>query len=240
MPPAARTRPKPRLPKAAAAARRALPPLPLPPPASASPRLALLSTSPRLACHSNWLDWLRFVSVIAAAGQWVTLLLDTTRNLDLDTTEYVDLDRLASLVQTHAFLSCVAVFINVFASFKCFRANEKMGSITRCIAEAGWDMGAFFIVFLTSFGALHGRRGLRRAAPHPFAHPPRSAISPRSPRSRAPREWRDSRIRLYRPHAVRPFAAGVVDVKRRSADDLYDVLGRVHIGRLEPGLRGPD
>ena len=82
----------------------------------------------------RFLDLSRFVFVIIGAVTWLRILMNQDRVFDLDTSEYVDLEHIASLSRSYTTFCCIVMLITLFSLLQYSQINDKMALITKVLS----------------------------------------------------------------------------------------------------------
>ena len=82
----------------------------------------------------RFLDLSRFVFVIIGAVTWLRILMNQDRVFDLDTSEYVDLEHIASLSRSYTIFCCIVMLITLFSLLQYSQINDKMALITKVLS----------------------------------------------------------------------------------------------------------
>ena len=110
-------------------------------------------------CTDFWnvMDWGGVVLVALFYVYWVRLLFDTSRDVDLDTTEYVDLQTVALDYVTYNLLFNMILLLALFSLLRYTELDHRMALLTRSISESLGDLlpfGVLFCLFLFIFATI--------------------------------------------------------------------------------------
>ena len=110
-------------------------------------------------CTDFWnvMDWAGVVLVALFYVYWLRLLFDTSRDVDLDTTEYVDLQAVALDYVTYNLLFNMILLLSLFSLLRYTELDHRMALLTRSISESLGDLlpfGVLFCLFLFIFAAI--------------------------------------------------------------------------------------
>eukprot|EP00966_Prymnesium_polylepis_P124692 2883982-Prymnesium_polylepis.1 len=97
------------------------------------------------------LDILRLIFVLFAIVLWIQILLDTSRQFPLDTSEYVDLEEVADKMQLYRTLTSSVLLTALFSLLQYSELNDKMALITRTVSVAFQDILYFMILAFIVF-----------------------------------------------------------------------------------------
>ena len=85
------------------------------------------------------------------------LFFDLSRDLDLDTREYVDLEDVANIINTYNLCYNLVILLSLFAMLQYTGVDDRMAMLTRSIGESGADLLPFtflFMLFVVVFGTI--------------------------------------------------------------------------------------
>ena len=110
-------------------------------------------------CTDFWnvMDWGGVALVALFYVYWVRLLFDTSRDVDLDTTEYVDLQTVALDYVTYNLLFNMILLLSLFSLLRYTELDHRMALLTRSISESLGDLlpfGVLFCLFLFIFATI--------------------------------------------------------------------------------------
>jgi len=110
-------------------------------------------------CTDFWnvMDWGGVALVALFYVYWVRLLFDTSRDVDLDTTEYVDLQAVALDYVTYNLLFNMILLLALFSLLRYTELDHRMALLTRSISESLGDLlpfGVLFCLFLFIFATI--------------------------------------------------------------------------------------
>ena len=134
----------------------------------------------------NVIDWVRSLALLVVMSRWVWLLLDTSRDIDLDTKRFVDLEEAALVFRDYTLVYNVIVIMSLFSVLQYTALDDRMALLTRSIYESMSDLVPFMTLFL-AFVLVFGIIGHLLCAPprqtNPSrrictADPPRLALTP--------------------------------------------------------------
>ncbi len=102
--------------------------------------------------YFNFLDWTRFVFIgLATAVRW-SLILDTSREFDLDNTKhFVDIGYVARLYDYYNLLKSMITLWSLLSFIQYFNLNTKLRNMRGTLARSGADLLPFMVVFLLFF-----------------------------------------------------------------------------------------
>jgi len=105
----------------------------------------------------NWLDWIRSFAFIIAMLIWLQIVLDSSRNVDLDTKEVVDLSVIKENFILYNTLFNVIILCALFSMLQYTALDDRMALLTRSIYESMGDLVPFFglfAIFIVIFGMV--------------------------------------------------------------------------------------
>ena len=110
-------------------------------------------------CTDFWnvMDWGGIALVALFYVYWVRLLLDTSRDVDLETAEYVDLQAVALDYVTYNLLFNMILLLALFSLLRYTELDHRMALLTRSISESLGDLlpfGVLFCLFLFIFATI--------------------------------------------------------------------------------------
>lgn len=94
------------------------------------------------------LDWSILIMVIVWFSQWVWLLLDNSRDIDLDTKRYVDLEDAAHHFHTYNTLFNAILCVSLMQLVKYTGLDDRMALLTRSVYRSVSDLVPFMLLFL--------------------------------------------------------------------------------------------
>ena len=96
----------------------------------------------------NLIDWVRSVALLVVMSRWIWLVFDTSRDIDLDTTRFVDLEAAALVFRDYTLVYNVIVLMSLFAVLQYTALDDRMALLTRSIYESMSDLVPFMTLFL--------------------------------------------------------------------------------------------
>lgn len=99
-------------------------------------------------------DLVRSGSVLTLQLIWFAIVMDDSRDIDLDTTQYVELDNVTSLYVWYDVVSCVALLLSLLSTMQYFEISDKLAIISRSLGVVAIDLPAFMFVFGVIFFIL--------------------------------------------------------------------------------------
>jgi len=105
----------------------------------------------------NVLDLMRSAGFVFAISLWVSLVTDTSRNIDLDTVEFVDLEAPAETFRIYNLLFNLVILITLFSMLQYTALDDRMALLTRSVFESMSDLVPFmliFLMFVVTFGLV--------------------------------------------------------------------------------------
>jgi len=105
----------------------------------------------------NVLDLMRSAGFVLAISLWVSLVMDTSRNIDLDTVEFVDLEAPAETFRIYNLLFNLVILITLFSMLQYTALDDRMALLTRSVFESMGDLVPFmliFLMFVVTFGLV--------------------------------------------------------------------------------------
>jgi len=105
----------------------------------------------------NVLDLMRSGGFVFAISLWVSLVTDTSRNIDLDTVEFVDLEAPAETFRIYNLLFNLVILITLFSMLQYTALDDRMALLTRSVFESMSDLVPFmliFLMFVVTFGLV--------------------------------------------------------------------------------------
>ena len=101
-----------------------------------------------LANAWNVLDLMRSAGFVIAMSLWISLITDTSRNIDLDTVEFVDLEAPAETFRIYNLLFNMVILITLFSMLQYTALDDRMALLTRSVFESVSDLVPFMLIFL--------------------------------------------------------------------------------------------
>ena len=111
-----------------------------------------------------YLTWSKIVDFFLEAGMilvfisWAWLVLDNSRDVDLDVQSYVDLEYTASIFQLYNFSYNVIVCVSLFSLLQYSGLDDRIALVSRLIGAAMSDLVPFLCLFI-SFVIVYGLSG---------------------------------------------------------------------------------
>jgi len=96
----------------------------------------------------NIMDWLQSLALIAATSQWIWLILDMSRDIDLDTKEFVDLEDAAAVFRNYNISYNAIVLITLFSMLQYTGLDDRMALLTRSVYESINFLVPFLFLFM--------------------------------------------------------------------------------------------
>ena len=96
----------------------------------------------------NVLDLMRSAGFVIAISLWISLITDTSRNIDLDTVEFVDLEAPAETFRIYNLLFNMVILITLFSMLQYTALDDRMALLTRSVFESVSDLVPFMLIFL--------------------------------------------------------------------------------------------
>jgi len=103
------------------------------------------------------LDWMRFLAFIIAFSLWISLVSDSSRDIDLDTSQFVDLEDTAVAFRTYNLLYNVIIIVALFSMLQYTDLDDRMALLTRSVYQSLSDLLPFmllFLIFVLIFGTI--------------------------------------------------------------------------------------
>jgi hypothetical protein len=97
----------------------------------------------------NALDWASIFLAVLFCIYWVRLLVDNSRDIDLDTQAFVDLTYVSALYSTYNLLFNFILLFSLFSLLRYTELDNRMALLTRSLSESLSDLGPFMILFFT-------------------------------------------------------------------------------------------
>jgi len=95
----------------------------------------------------NAMNWMEFALLAVFYVFWFKLLVDISRDVDLDTQDYVDLEEVASDYKVYNLLFNTILLLSLFSMLRFTELDHRMALLTRSISESLSDLGPFMILF---------------------------------------------------------------------------------------------
>ena len=95
----------------------------------------------------NAMDWMEFALLAVFYVFWFKLLVDISRDVDLDTQDYVNLEEVASDFKVYNLLFNTILLLSLFSMLRFTELDHRMALLTRSISESLSDLGPFMILF---------------------------------------------------------------------------------------------
>jgi hypothetical protein len=118
-------------------------------------------SSKRLVTYisNGWhiLSWAQDFLFIAFVAHWIWLIFDSSRDVDLDTEEFVDLEDVGRMTQQYNLIFNIMMIVMLFNLLKFTDLDNRMSLLTKSVFESASDLLPFlflFLIFILVFGCV--------------------------------------------------------------------------------------
>ena len=112
-----------------------------------STRYRLRALSAYVSEVKNFLDLFIISLTLTAAALWLRILRDDTRQFDMGTSKYIDLEIIAQDMRTYRLISCLILLLHLIGLLPFLEMSDKLSLVTRSIFSAMGDLPSFLIIF---------------------------------------------------------------------------------------------
>jgi len=99
----------------------------------------------------NVTDMVQCLGVLLGSVLWLNLLTDTTRQIDLEVTTFVDLEGYTTIFSVYNFLVCIVLLSSVVSTIQYVKLSPRLAMLTKSLAHMIVELPYFMFIFALLF-----------------------------------------------------------------------------------------